>query len=225
MADPVTTADAAQVAAVQVQAAAAAQVVAAQSIVFQFMGYSVNLMTAFVFLLVAVLFFGFWKIQKSKKLDFADMVTKDGRAVSLTKVLQLVGGVTATWIMIKLTLTNGLTEALFGLYLAYVGAIEGYSKFVAAKYGYREQSVMDAANIAQVNQVVSDEASSQLEAKLQAAVTAKASLAIDRAVAAVPPPTRPPEPEDLEPEFEPEFEPEPAPSPPPAKTRRTRTQQ
>lgn len=72
------------------------------------------------------------------------MFTKDGRSVSLTKVLQFVGGVTATWIMIKLTITGGLTESLFGLYLAYVGAIEGYSKFVAAKYGYNEKSVKDA---------------------------------------------------------------------------------
>ena len=46
--------------------------------------------------------------------------------------------------MVKLTLTNTLTEGVFGLYLAYVGAIEGYSKFVAAKYGYEEKSVKDS---------------------------------------------------------------------------------
>ena len=36
-----------------------------------------------------------WKIQSSGKLDFADMFTKDGKSVSLTKVLQFIGGLTA----------------------------------------------------------------------------------------------------------------------------------
>jgi len=108
-------------------------------------GYDINLMSVMIILLILGILFLFWRIQSSEKLDFADMLTKDGRAVSLTKVLQLVGGMTATWIMIKLTITGQLTEALFGLYLTYVGAIEGYSKFVAAKYGYSEKSVKDAA--------------------------------------------------------------------------------
>lgn len=113
---------------------------------FQLYGVTINMMTAVAAMLVLGLLFLFYRIQKSEKLDFADMITKDGRAVSLTKVLQLIGGVTATWIMIKLTITGGLTEALFGLYLTYVGAIEGYSKFVAAKYNYNEKSVKDPGN-------------------------------------------------------------------------------
>ncbi len=113
------------------------------SMIFNFMGYEINLMAVSVALLIIGVLILFWRIQRTEKLDFADMITKDGRAVSLTKVLQLVGGITATWIMIKLTLTGGLTEALFGLYLTYVGAIEGYSKFVAAKYNYSEKSVRD----------------------------------------------------------------------------------
>lgn len=113
------------------------------NMIFSVFGFDINLMAVSVALLILGVLFLFWRIQSTEKLDFADMITKDGRAVSLTKVLQLVGGVTATWIMIKLTLTGGLTEALFGLYLTYVGAIEGYSKFVAAKYNYSEKSVRD----------------------------------------------------------------------------------
>jgi hypothetical protein len=71
------------------------------------------------------------------------MITKDGRSVSLTKILQLVGGITATWVVIKFTLMNQLNDSLFGLYLAYVAGVEGYSKFVAAKYGYNERSIRD----------------------------------------------------------------------------------
>lgn len=108
-------------------------------------GYDVNLMAvAFALLVIGILFL-FYRIQKTDKLDFADMITKDGQAVSLTKVLQLVGGLTATWIMIKLTLTGGITESILGVYLMYVGGIEGYSKYVAAKYNYKEASVKGAS--------------------------------------------------------------------------------
>lgn len=107
-------------------------------------GVTLNVTALALLVLVLGVLFMFWRIQRSEKLDFADMITKNGRAVSLTKVLQLIGGLTSTWIMIKLTLTNSLTEPLFGLYLTYVGAIEGYSKFVAAKYGYDETAVKDA---------------------------------------------------------------------------------
>ncbi len=99
-----------------------------------------------VIMIFVFLAFLFWRIQATGKLDFADLITKDGRAVSLTKVLQLIGGSISSWVIIKLTLTGGLTEAIFGLYLTYVGAIEGYSKFVAAKYNYKETSVKDAAD-------------------------------------------------------------------------------
>lgn len=94
-----------------------------------------------VMLSISVLFY---RIQRSGKLDFADMFTKDGKSVSLSKVLQFIGGITATWIMVKLTLAGSLTESIFGLYLTYVGAIEGYSKFMSAKYGYTEKSIKDA---------------------------------------------------------------------------------
>lgn len=125
-------------------AIAVAAVMTANSMTFDFFGFSINLIAVLIVFIIACILTLFYRIQKSKKLDFADMITKDGRAVSLTKVLQLIGGLTATWVMIKLTLTGGLTEALFGLYLTYVGAIEGYSKFVAAKYNYKEKSVKDA---------------------------------------------------------------------------------
>jgi hypothetical protein len=107
-------------------------------------GFTFNLMGLAIAVLIFSIFFLFYRIQKSEKLDFADMITKDGRSVSLTKILQLIGGMTATWIMIKLTLTGGLTDILFGIYLSYVAGVEGYSKFVSAKYGYKEGSVKDA---------------------------------------------------------------------------------
>ena len=115
-------------------------------VTFTLFGYEVNVLALAMALTAFGILMLFWRIQTSKKLDFADMITKDGRAVSLTKILQLVGGITATWIMVKLTLTGGLTEAVLGIYLAYVGGIEGYSKFISAKYKYSESSVQDRYN-------------------------------------------------------------------------------
>jgi len=115
------------------------------NIVFDVFGHQVNLMAMAFIVLVAGILFLFWRIQRSQKLDFADMITKDGQTVSLTKVLQLIGGLTATWIMIKLTLTGGLTDAILGIYLAYVGGVEGFSKYVTAKYQYKEFSVRQPA--------------------------------------------------------------------------------
>lgn len=113
-------------------------------VVMTLFGYHVNVMALAIMIGFASIAFLFFRIQRSKKLDFADMITKDGRAVSLTKVLQLVGGMTSTWIMVKLTLAGGLTEAILGIYLAYVAGVEGYSKYVSAKYNYSETSVRDA---------------------------------------------------------------------------------
>lgn len=125
-------------------ASAATTLVSASPAFVTIFGITFNPMGVWIaFMLIAILIL-FWRIQRSDKLDFADMLTKDGKSVSLSKVLQLIGGMTATWVIIKLTLMGGLTEAVFGLYLTYVGAIEGYSKFVSAKYGYTEKSIKEA---------------------------------------------------------------------------------
>jgi hypothetical protein len=84
--------------------------------------------------MVALVFvYLFWK---NDDLDWTDMITNKGsRTVSLTKMLQLVGGIIGSWIMVKTTVQGKLTSDLFWIYLTYVGAIEGWSKFISAKYG------------------------------------------------------------------------------------------
>ena len=104
---------------------------------------SISLSTLTLYVMLGIIFMLFWRIQLSRKLDFADMLTKNGKSVSLTKVLQLIGGITSTWVIINLALSNALSESIFGLYLAYVGSIEAYSKFIAARYNYSETSVND----------------------------------------------------------------------------------
>jgi hypothetical protein len=138
------------------QAASAAAAAVAMPMSISLFGYSVNLLSAMIIIFLSGLFFLFWRIQQSSKLDFADMITKDGRAVSLTKVLQLIGGTVASWVVIKMAATASLNETIFGIYLTYVAGVEGYSKFVAAKYGYSEKSVKDAARSASVEADPSD---------------------------------------------------------------------
>ena len=75
-----------------------------------------------------------YKAHKSKRLDWCDMITRDGSKVSTTKVLQLIGGAVATWVIIKLTYLDKLTWDLFAIYLAYVASIDGFSKLILAKY-------------------------------------------------------------------------------------------
>lgn len=114
-----------------------------QAMIFNIGDYSINLISLMIILIFIGILALFVRIQMTQKLDFADMLTKNGRSVSLTKVLQLVGGLTATWVVIKLAMTGSLNEAIFAIYLTYVASVEGFSKFVAAKYGYDEKSVKD----------------------------------------------------------------------------------
>lgn len=99
--------------------------------------------SVFILLLVIAALIAAFRWQVSQKLDFRDLITypnKTEKKVSLTRVLQLIGGITGTWIMIKLTIQEKLTWDLFVIYLTYVASIEGFSKFVQAKYNPTSKS-------------------------------------------------------------------------------------
>ena len=72
---------------------------------------------------------------QGKQIDWADLIrTKGSNNLSLTKFLQLVGGLTGTWMVVYMTLHNKLSYDILLVYLTYVGAIEGWSKYVSAKF-------------------------------------------------------------------------------------------
>jgi len=73
-----------------------------------------------------------------KKISLLDLVTRNDR-LSTTKILQLVGGIVGTWIVIKLTVTTGISWDIFSIYLAYVASVDGFSKVITAKFGQQEQ--------------------------------------------------------------------------------------
>ena len=98
-------------------------------------GYTINLYAVTITVFFAAFVIGLWRAQRAQHLNWLDMLTRDGTKVSTTKVLQLLGGVVATWIVIKLTLQEKLTWDIFAIYLGYVASIDGYSKLLMAKYG------------------------------------------------------------------------------------------
>lgn len=102
-------------------------------------GFGLNLYGIFIIALFTFFIFIFWKAQKNKRLDWVDIITKDGKRVSLTKILQLVGGIVATWIVVQMTILGNMTWDVLAIYLTYVASIEGFSKFVQAKYNTNAQ--------------------------------------------------------------------------------------
>lgn len=142
MADPTTVTQVAE--AVAQHNAAVAQAVNTNAFLINLWGYQFNLMTILIFGIILGVLVLFYRIQASEKLDFADMFTKDGRKVSATKVLQFLAGIASTWFIVKTGLQGTLSTEMFGIYLAYMGGIEGYSKFLGAKYNYTETSIKDA---------------------------------------------------------------------------------
>lgn len=85
--------------------------------------------------ITALLLYAMHRAHHIRDLDWTDLVTsKDTSKVSLTKFLQLVGGITGTWMVVYTTLHDKLTYDLLLVYLTYVGAIDGWSKFIAARY-------------------------------------------------------------------------------------------
>ncbi len=98
-------------------------------------GFDVNVYACALLIFFAIFLIALWRAQRAKRLDWLDMLTRDGTKVSTTKVLQLIGGVVGTWVIVQVTLRGELTWDLFAIYLAYVASIDGFSKFIMARYG------------------------------------------------------------------------------------------
>lgn len=70
--------------------------------------------------------------------SLADLITRDGKHLSTTKILQLVGGIVGTFIVIKMTITGTMTWDIFAIYLAYAASVDGFTKAINAKFKSRE---------------------------------------------------------------------------------------
>jgi len=105
-------------------------------------GFTFNVWGAVVILAVLFILLLMARAQKDPESDFdwVDLFTSVDQPTgkvkaSVTKILQIIGGITSTFIVIKLTLTGLISFDIFAAYLAYVASIEGFSKFMIARYG------------------------------------------------------------------------------------------
>lgn len=98
--------------------------------------FIVGLYNSFGGIALAVMFVVLaYLMKEAKDLVWTDLITSKGTdRVSLTKFLQLIGGLTGTWMVVYMTLHNKLTYDILLVYLTYVGAIDGWSKYVAARF-------------------------------------------------------------------------------------------
>lgn len=111
-----------------------------KSSMIELFGYQFNIYAIIALVLFGIFLWALYRAHKAGNVDWLDMITNVDQQtgdvkVSTTKVLQLVGGLTGTFIVIKLTLQNSINWDIFAIYLSYVASIDGFSKFMLAKYG------------------------------------------------------------------------------------------
>lgn len=94
---------------------------------------TVGKLLTYGFLLLIIVFM--WYLlktssDKANKFHWIDIISNPDGSASLTRVLQFSAGVTATWVIIKLTVNNNLGIEFFGTYLAAMGISEGFTKWI-----------------------------------------------------------------------------------------------
>ena len=111
---------------------------------FTIFGITFSAYAVFVTVAVAIFLIALFLASRNEESHFdwvdlvmaPDQVTGKSKA-SLTRILQLVGGVAGTFIVVKMTLQSTITFDMFVAYLTYVASIDGFSQFMIAKYGVR----------------------------------------------------------------------------------------
>lgn len=94
-----------------------------------------NLWAIAIIFICAVFVASLIKLHLSKSsYSLADLITRDGKHLSTTKILQLVGGIVGTFIVIKMTITGLMTWEIFLVYLAYAASVDGFTKAINAKF-------------------------------------------------------------------------------------------
>jgi hypothetical protein len=93
-------------------------------------------------ILVFVLYRIHQLFSKNRELIWTTIISSDadGKSVSLTKVLNLVGGIIGSWIVMKMTLQNTITWDILTAYLTYCGGTASFSKYINAKFRSSENT-------------------------------------------------------------------------------------
>lgn len=132
MTTPVPAADA--------MSSGAAELIIKDASFIHIFGYDINVFASIVIGLFVMILIGLWKAHDDDRVDWIDAITSVEQAtgkikVSVTKILQIVGGIVGTFVVVKMTMQNVMTWDIFAIYLTYVASIDGFSRFILAKYG------------------------------------------------------------------------------------------
>jgi hypothetical protein len=101
---------------------------------------SVNLVTLSVVAIMVLLIALFWQAAR-KGLSCLDLITDKGSGkMALTKVLNLLGGIAGTWIVMRMAIDKNLSWDVFCIYLAYCAGTHGFSTYLSARFKPGEEA-------------------------------------------------------------------------------------
>lgn len=122
----------------------AAQEIIQKASMINIFGVEINVYATMLLISFFGLLYAIYKANKSENnsFEFSDLLMGTNqitgkREASIEKILQLVGGATGTFAVVKLTLQGVITWDIFGIYLTYVAGVNGFSKFMLARYGIK----------------------------------------------------------------------------------------
>lgn len=97
---------------------------------------NITFIISYGYLIALLLFIALlWRTSKNPNIRFnwVDLISNPDGSASLTRTLQLIAGITSTWVIIKLTITAAVKIDYFLAYLAAMGISEGFNKWIQTR--------------------------------------------------------------------------------------------
>lgn len=101
-----------------------------------------NFVLGVFFTLLLIIGYTIYAISKdpSNNWRWRNLISDNTGKGSLTRTLQLIGGLTGTFVVIFQTVKSSLSVEIFGIYMAALGVSEAFTKFISVKYGTPSKS-------------------------------------------------------------------------------------
>lgn len=86
-----------------------------------------------IFVSLIAILYSAHKSSESKFNVFDYFIDPSNGKASITKSLQVTAGLTATWVIVKLAMSDNLQVDIFATYMAAMGISEGFSRYIGSK--------------------------------------------------------------------------------------------
>ena len=94
----------------------------------------VDLATVSILAILTLLVALFWSASK-RGLSCLDLITDKGSGkMSLTKVLNLLGAISGTWVVMRMAVDKSLDPMTFAIFLGYCAGTHAFSTWLSARY-------------------------------------------------------------------------------------------